>query len=80
MPLAVARLDAAHLPTTVELTDAMAMAPSMKLSSVPRVFVGARISHSGQAIGQAGDLEGDAGVVPVDQREPVNVLIDKVHP
>ena len=80
MPLAVARLDAAHLPTTVELTDAMAMAPSMKLSSVPRVFVGARISHSGQAIGQAGDLEGDAGVVPVDRREPVAVLIDTVHP
>lgn len=80
MPLAVARLDAAHLPATVELTDAMAMAPTMKLSSVPRVFVGARISHSGQAIGQAGDLEGDAGVVPVDRREPVTVLIDKVHP
>ena len=80
MPLAVARLDAAHLPATVELTDAMAMAPTMKLSSVPRVFVGARISHSGQAIGQAGDLEGDAGVVPVDRREPVAVLIDKVHP
>lgn len=80
MPLAVARLDAAHLPATVELTDAMAMAPTMKLSSVPRVFVGARISHSGQAIGQAGDLEGDAGVVPVDRSEPVAVLIDKVHP
>lgn len=80
MPLAVARLDAAHLPTTVELTDAMTMAPTMKLSSVPRVFVGARISHSGQAIGQAGDLEGDAGVVPVDRSEPVAVLIDKVHP
>lgn len=79
MPLAVARLDAARLPATVELTDAMAMAPTMKLSSVPRVFVGARISHSGQAIGQAGDLEGDAGVVPVDRREPVAVLIDKVH-
>lgn len=80
MPLAVARLDAARLPATVELTDAKAMAPTMKLSSVPRVFVGARISHSGQAIGQAGDLEGDAGVVPVDRREPVTVLIDKVHP
>ncbi len=79
MPLAVARLDAARLPATVELTDAMAMAPTMKLSSVARVFVGARISHSGQAMGQAGDLEGDAGVVPVDRREPVAVLIDKVR-
>ncbi|HEX5307330.1 MAG TPA: tetratricopeptide repeat protein [Dyella sp.] len=80
MPLAVARLDAGQLPATVELTDAMAMAPTMKLSTVPRVFIGARISHSGQAIGQAGDLEGDAGVVAVDRREPIAVLIDQVHP
>ena len=80
MPLAVARLDASHLPATVELTDAMAMAPSMDLSSVPSVVVGARVSHSGQAIGQPGDLEGTAGVVPTSRREPVPVVIDKVHP
>lgn len=80
MPLAVARLDADRLPTSVTLTDAMAMAPSMNLSSVSKVFVGARISHSGQAIGQPGDLEGDAGVVAVARKQPVAVVIDKVHP
>nr|WP_225737451.1 tetratricopeptide repeat protein [Dyella acidiphila] len=79
MPLAVARLDAGQLPATVTLTDAMGMTPSMKLSSVPRVFVGARISHSGEAMAQAGDLEGDAGVVAVDSKAPVKLLIDKVH-
>jgi cytochrome c-type biogenesis protein CcmH len=79
MPLAVARLHASQLPATVTLTDAMSMLPSMKLSSVPRVFVGARISRSGDAIGQAGDLEGDAGVVTVNSTAPVNILIDKVH-
>ncbi|GFZ98464.1 tetratricopeptide repeat protein [Dyella caseinilytica] len=79
MPLAVARLDASQLPTTVTLTDAMGMMPSMKLSSVQRVFVGARISHSGEAVAQTGDLEGDAGVVAVDSKTPVNILIDKVH-
>jgi len=79
MPLAVARLDASQLPTTVTLTDAMGMLPSMKLSSVPRVFVGARISHSGEAVAQAGDLEGNAGVVAVDSKTPVSILIDKVH-
>ena len=79
MPLAVARLDAAALPATVTLTDAMGMTPQLKLSSVPRVFVGARISRSGQAIAQAGDLEGDAGVVDVNTQTPIRISIDEVH-
>ena len=79
MPLAVARLDAGKLPTTVVLTDAMGMLPQMKLSSAKHVFVGARISRSGQAIAQSGDLEGDAGVVAVDSGKPVSIVIDKVH-
>lgn len=79
MPLAVARLDASQLPASVTLTDAMAMMPTIKLSSVARVFVGARISHSGQPIAQTGDLEGDAGVVAADTRTPIIVRIDKVH-
>ena len=79
MPLAVARLDASQLPASVTLTDAMAMTPSMRLSSVARVFVGARITHSGQPIAQSGDLEGDAGIVDVGRRTPVTISIDKVH-
>ncbi|OOG38192.1 hypothetical protein [Rhodanobacter sp. C05] len=79
MPLAVAKLDASQLPTSVTLTDAMAMTPAMKLSSVTHVFVGARISHSGQPIAQPGDLEGDAGIVAVDSKTPITISIDKVH-
>ncbi|HEY8327415.1 MAG TPA: hypothetical protein VIO59_03055, partial [Rhodanobacter sp.] len=79
MPLAVAKLDPAQLPTTVTLTDAMAMTQAFKLSSVERVFVGARISHSGQPVAQPGDLEGDAGVVAVNSKTPVKISIDKVH-
>jgi cytochrome c-type biogenesis protein CcmH len=79
MPLAVAKLDARALPASVTLTDAMAMTPTLRLSSVPRVFIGARISHSGQPIAEAGDLEGDAGVVAVDRKSSVAVVIDKVH-
>ena len=79
MPLAVAKLDPAQLPTTVTLNDAMAMTPAFKLSSVGRAFVGARISHSGQPVAQPGDLEGDAGVVAVDRKTPVKISIDKVH-
>jgi cytochrome c-type biogenesis protein CcmH len=80
MPVAVARLEASQLPATITLTDAMSMVPSMKLSSVQHVFVGARISHSGEAIAKAGDLEGDAGIVEVDSKTPIKILIDKIHP
>jgi cytochrome c-type biogenesis protein CcmH len=79
MPLAVAKLDPARLPATVTLSDAMAMTPAFKLSSVQRVFVGARISRSGQPVAQPGDLEGDAGVVAVDSKTPIKISIDKVH-
>jgi cytochrome c-type biogenesis protein CcmH len=80
MPLAVARLDADRLPTTVTLTDAMAMAPQLNLSSAQRVFVGARLSHSGQAVAKPGDLEGDAGVVAVQHHEPLDIVIDRALP
>ena len=79
MPLAVAKLDAGKLPASVVLTDGMGMTPQFKLSSAERVFVGARISKSGQAIAQPGDLEGDAGVVPTSTRDPIRINIDKVH-
>ena len=79
MPLAVARMSARTLPLSVTLTDAMAMTPQLKLSSVSKVFVGARISHSGQAVAQPGDLEGDAGVVATDSTQPISITIDKVH-
>ncbi len=79
MPLAVARLDPVKLPATVTLNDAMAMAPTLKLSSAAQVFVGARISHDGQPTAESGDLEGDAGVVAVDRKAPVKITIDRVH-
>lgn len=79
MPLAVTRLDAAKLPVMVTLNDATAMNPAMKLSSAKQVFVGARISHAGQPIARPGDLEGNAGIVPVDSKSPIRITIDKVH-
>lgn len=79
MPLAVARLAATALPATVTLSDAMAMTPELKLSTVARVVVAARISHDGQPIAQSGDLEGSAGIVPTDRKTPIAITIDKVH-
>lgn len=79
MPLAVARIEPVKLPVTVTLNDAMAMTPAYKLSSVARVFVGARISHDGRPTAAPGDLEGDAGVVEVARKTPVAITIDKVR-
>ncbi|BFI95729.1 MAG: hypothetical protein RSP_12390 [Rhodanobacter sp.] len=79
MPLAVAKLPATALPATVTLDDAMAMTPELKLSSVARVVVQARISHSGQPVAEPGDLEGSAGIVDTSRKAPIVLTIDKVR-
>ena len=58
MPLAILRKQVKDLPLSFTLDDSMAMTPAMKLSSVQRVVVGARISKRGDATAQAGDLQG----------------------
>lgn len=66
MPLAVLRIagpKAADFPKAFELTDAMAMSPGMSLSSFPEVIVEARISKSGNAQLQPGDLSGQSEAV-----------------
>ena len=65
MPLAVQRAQVKDLPLAFRLDDSMAMAPGMTLSSAPQLTVGARISKSGNAIAQPGDLAGETtGVAP----------------
>lgn len=58
MPLAILRKQVKDLPLTFKLDDSMAMSPAAKISTAGRVVVGARISKSGQAMPQPGDMEG----------------------
>jgi cytochrome c-type biogenesis protein CcmH len=79
MPLAVARTRVRDLPFRFQLDDSMAMSPLMKLSAFRRVVVTARVSKSGNALPQPGDLQGASGTVANDA-EAVGVLIDHVVP
>lgn len=63
MPLAVQRITVADLPFDFTLDDSLAMSPQARLSGASRVIVGARISRSGSATPQAGDLQGETGPV-----------------
>jgi cytochrome c-type biogenesis protein CcmH len=63
MPLAVLRVKAKDLPVRFTLDDSMAMAPGVTISSHAQVVVTARVSRSGDAAPQAGDLTGQSGVV-----------------
>jgi len=79
MPLAATRTTVARLPVTITLDDSQAMMPQMKLSSFPQVVVGARVSKSGQAIPQPGDLEGVTDPVSPTSTPEVKVVIDSVR-
>jgi len=78
MPLAIARKKVSDLPVSVTLDDSMAMSPAMVLSRFPQVTLGARISKSGQAISQSGDLQGIKSPVTPGQKETVQIVIDEV--
>ncbi len=58
MPLAIVRAQVKDLPTTIVLEDSQGMGQGMTLSSAPEVIVVARVSKSGMANAQNGDLEG----------------------
>jgi cytochrome c-type biogenesis protein CcmH len=77
MPLAVLRVKARELPADFALDDSMAMAPGMTLSAQARVVVTARVSKSGGATPQPGDLQGASAPVASDANG-VTVLIDTV--
>ena len=79
MPLAILKRTVADLPISFTLDDSMAMSPQMKLSNFPLVVVGARISKSGNAMPQAGDLQGQVPPVKIGSGG-IELVIDAVQP
>ena len=79
MPLAILKRTAAELPITFTLDDGMAMSPEMKLSKFASVVVGARISRSGNAMPQAGDLRGESAPTGTKTND-LQLVIDSVQP
>jgi len=77
MPLAVVRTTVAALPYQFKLDDSMAMAQGSSLSRHASVVIVARISRSGNAVPQKGDLEGTSAPVPPDAAG-VKVVISRV--
>ncbi len=80
MPLAIVRKRVAELPVTVTLDDSLAMSPAMVLSNFDAVTVGARVSKSGNAMPQSGDLQGSVTPVQVQAGASVEVVINEVTP
>ncbi len=79
MPLAILKTQASELPLTFTLDESMAMMPNMSLARFDEVLVSARISKTGDAIAQSGDLQGDAGAIKVG-RADVEIVINSVVP
>jgi len=77
MPLAIVRKQVSDLPLKVTLDDTMAMMPAMKLSNFGEVRLLARISKSGQAVTQPGDLIGTVEKAAVSGSGDYKVVINQ---
>jgi cytochrome c-type biogenesis protein CcmH len=80
-PLAVIRAQVSELPMTVVLDDTAAMSADAQISQVREARLMVRVSPSGQATPQPGDLFGDLESVtvgPITDDEAAEVVINRV--
>lgn len=73
-PLAIRRIENPEFPIEVTLGTGDSMIPSMRLQAGSTVNVGARLSASGQAQAQAGDIEASPQPVRLDNSTPAVAL------
>jgi hypothetical protein len=79
MPVAIVRASRKDLPFTFQLDDSTSPMPSRKLSSAGPVVIVARLSKSGQAMPQSGDLEGTSQPIQSGMNG-ITVVIDRERP
>ena len=79
MPIASLKIGSGQLPYRFTLDNAVSMSPNDKLSNHAEVMISARVSKSGQAMAQSGDLQGKVGPVKLGQ-QGVAIVIDTVVP
>lgn len=77
-PIAIVRKQVRDLPFVFRLDDSLAMSPETLLSKAGRVIVGARVTKSGQAMPQPGDLEGLTGATAVGSSGIALVIANEV--
>jgi cytochrome c-type biogenesis protein CcmH len=78
-PLAIQRRAASELPLTLRLDESMGMIAGMSLAQFPRVIIGARLSRSGNAQAQPGDLEGLSAALDWRAAGKVEIVIGNVR-
>jgi len=78
-PLAILRKQVKDLPLDFTLDNSLAMSPAMSLSTAKEVQVGARVSKSGNAMPQPGDLQGMSGTVKPGAKGVVLEIAEALH-
>lgn len=79
MPMAVLRVPATQLPLKFTLDDSLAMNPQSLISNAPLVEVEVRISKTGMAMPEPGDLLSAAQTVKVGT-SGIKLRVDRVRP
>ena len=79
MPVSIVRASRKDLPFTFRLDDSTSPMPSRKLSDIDTVVIVARLSKSGKAMPESGDLEGMSQPIKPGA-ENITVVIDHERP
>lgn len=78
IPVAVMRVPATSFPLAFTLDDSLAMSPQARISAVPEVEIEARVSKTGQAAAQPGDMLSPVRTVKVGAKG-VSLRVDNVR-
>jgi cytochrome c-type biogenesis protein CcmH len=78
MPVAVLKMAVSVFPISFSLTDALAMNPSMPLSGLSEASIEVRISKTGMAKAEMGDLISSAQIVKLGTSN-VRLVVDQVR-